>query len=159
MEEAKPKDHARVIAPPPLLALLCVGAGFAADYFYPIAFIRGVDGGRRIAALTLYFIAAGIIFAALKLFAGKRENPDPYAPTTTIFESGIYRFTRNPIYLGLLIVAAAVAVQSGSAWLLLSLAALFLLLHFGVVLREERYLAAKFPDTYPDYRRRVRRWL
>jgi len=73
--------------------------------------------------------------------------------------TGVYRLTRNPIYIGLLIVVMAVAISVNSVWVLLSIVPLFLLLQFGVVLREERYLSTKFGSGYDDYRRRVRRWI
>jgi protein-S-isoprenylcysteine O-methyltransferase Ste14 len=76
-----------------------------------------------------------------------------------VVDSGVYRFSRNPIYVGFLLVLVALAVGANMGWMLVMLPILFVLLHFGVVRREERYLSAKFGAGYDDYRARVRRWI
>jgi len=87
------------------------------------------------------------------------EDPNPYEPTRAIVDTGIYGRTRNPIYLGLMLVMAGVAILANSVWQVVALILCFLLLRFGVVIPEERYLSRKFGASYDDYRRRVRRWL
>ena len=71
--------------------------------------------------------------------------------------SGVYRFTRNPIYVSFLIVVIAAAIGANSWWVLASLVPLFILFEFGVIRPEEKYLSSKFGATYDDYRRHVRR--
>ena len=88
-----------------------------------------------------------------------REHPNPYKPTSAIVTSGIYGVTRNPIYVGFHFVVLAVAVGANNAWLFLAAVVLFILLWFGVVRPEERYLSGKFGAEYDDYRRKVRRWI
>ena len=107
----------------------------------------------------MFLLAAVIVFSSRRELIKHNEHPNPYKPTDAIVVSGIYRFTRNPIYVGFLIVVLAVGVGANNAWLLLSFIALFVLLHFGVVKAEERYLSEKFSDSYDEYRRRVRRWV
>ena len=87
-----------------------------------------------------------------------RTNIDPYKPATALVTGGPYRFTRNPIYVAmtLLYVGAALSFRIIPALILLPIA--LLLLQFGVIRREERYLEAKFGDRYRQYRSRVRRW-
>jgi len=79
--------------------------------------------------------------------------------TTTIVETGPYRFTRNPIYLGMFLGLVGLAIAVDSLWLLAMLAPFALLIRRGVVAREEAYLERKFGDVYRRYRVRVRRWL
>jgi protein-S-isoprenylcysteine O-methyltransferase Ste14 len=153
------RDRAGVIAPPPLLTALCIAAGFIADHFKPIPLIRGLSIARLTLCIALSLLAGIIIFSGLRQLVRHKEHPSPYKPTDAIVASGIYRFTRNPIYAGFLVIVLAVAVGANSAWLLLSFIALFVVLHLGVVKPEERYLSSKFGDTYDDYRRRVRRWI
>lgn len=153
------KDRAAVLAPPPLLTAVCIAAGFIADHFKPFPLIQGMDWFRDSLCVALSFLAGSVIFSGLRQLIKHHEHPSPYKPTDAIVESGIYRFTRNPIYLGLLIAVLAVAIGANSAWLLLSFVTLFVLLHFGVVKPEERYLSIKFGDRYDEYRRRVRRWI
>jgi len=87
-----------------------------------------------------------------------RTNIDPYKPSTALVTGGPYRFTRNPIYVAmtLLYVGAALSFRIIPALILLPVA--LLLLQFGVIRREERYLEAKFGDRYREYRSSVRRW-
>ena len=70
-----------------------------------------------------------------------------------------YRFTRNPIYLGMVLGLIGLAIAFNSLWLLITLAPFALVIRYGVITREEAYLERKFGDVYRHYRARVRRWL
>lgn len=153
------KDRAAVIAPPPLLTVVCIAAGWIAGHFRPFPFVPGPERLRDVLCVAFLLLAAGFLVAGVGQLMKHKEDPSPYKPTKAIVGSGVYRFTRNPIYIGFLTVVLAVSVCADNAWLLLSFVALFVLLHFGVVKREERYLSAKFGEGYDEYRRRVRRWL
>jgi len=153
------KDRAAVIAPPPLLTVLSIGAGLLADHFVPIAIVPGIGATRFVLFGFLLLVALGFFVSGVGQLTKHHEHPSPYKPTEAIVAGGIYRFTRNPIYVGFILIVVAIAVVANSVWLLLASIALFLVLHFGVVKPEERYLSAKFGDTYDDYRRRVRRWI
>jgi len=87
------------------------------------------------------------------------SNVPTNRPTTAIVETGPYRFTRNPIYLGMVLGLIGLAIAFNSLWLLLTLVPFALAICFGVVAREEAYLERKFGDVYRRYRARVRRWL
>ena len=80
-------------------------------------------------------------------------------PTTTIVDAGPYRFTRNPIYLGMIVGLIGLAIAFDSLWLLVALMPFALVIRYGVVAREEAYLERKFGDVYRRFRSRVRRWL
>jgi protein-S-isoprenylcysteine O-methyltransferase Ste14 len=83
----------------------------------------------------------------------------PGGATTTLIASGPFTRSRNPLYVGLLVLSAGLALLAGSLWALVALPVEWGLLRWGAVLPEERYLAAKFGAEYADYTRRVRRWL
>ena len=87
------------------------------------------------------------------------RNTSPGSRSTTIVDSGPYRFTRNPIYLGMVLGLIGLAIAFNSLWLLLTLVPFALVIRYGVVAREEAYLERKFGDVYRRYRARVRRWL
>jgi protein-S-isoprenylcysteine O-methyltransferase Ste14 len=89
--------------------------------------------------------------------AGTNIRPD--LPTTAIVSDGPFAFTRNPLYLTLLVLYAAIGVAAASPPFLVGLVPFFVVLRFGVVAREERYLEAKFGDVYRGYKARVRRWI
>ncbi len=87
------------------------------------------------------------------------SNVPTNRPTTTIVENGPYRFTRNPIYLGMFLGQIGLAIAFDSLWLLAMLVPFALVIRYGLVAREEVYLGHKFSDAYRGYCPRVRRWL
>ncbi len=153
------RDHAAVIVPPPLLLVLCIAAGFIAQHLKRLALFPGAHPFLRPLCITLFAVAAIILFLAIRELVRHRTHPSPYKPTAELVVGGIYSWTRNPIYIAFLLIVLALAVGANSAWLLLSAITLFVLLHFGVVKREEHYLSTKFGSIYDDYYRRVRRWV
>ena len=96
---------------------------------------------------------------ALLIMARHHTGLLPGQPSTSVLDNGPFARSRNPLYVGLLVASAGVALLAGSLWALLALPVEWALLHWGAVLPEERYLTATFGDTYADYRGRVRRWL
>jgi protein-S-isoprenylcysteine O-methyltransferase Ste14 len=111
--------------------------------------------------------SAGAIFAlafALAIWAivtirKAGTQVETYKPTTTIVANGPYRFTRNPIYLGMVLGLIGLAIAFDSLWILATLVLFYLVIRYGVVVREEAYLERKFGDVYLGYKSRVRRWL
>jgi protein-S-isoprenylcysteine O-methyltransferase Ste14 len=83
----------------------------------------------------------------------------PRRQTTRLVCHGPYRYTRNPDYIGQLALYIGLALALNSLWPLIGLPMLLALIHWGVVLREERYLESKFGQEYREYTARVRRWL
>jgi protein-S-isoprenylcysteine O-methyltransferase Ste14 len=85
--------------------------------------------------------------------------PDPLRPTTAIVTSGPFRFSRNPLYLGLTLVYSGVTLLFDTWWGVLLLVPVMVVMHRGVVLREEQYLEATFGESYRRYLSTVRRYL
>lgn len=79
-------------------------------------------------------------------------------PTTALALGGPYRFTRNPMYLGLASLHLGAALLFDSFWVILTLPPVLWVVRRAVIDREERYLEARFGGAYLDYKRRVRRW-
>jgi protein-S-isoprenylcysteine O-methyltransferase Ste14 len=151
-------DTAHVIIRPPLAWGLAVLAGLALDWLVPWPFLPADMPARWIAALV--FVLALVLFAwAIITMTKAGSNVPTNRPTTTIVESGPYRFTRNPIYLGMFLGLVGLAIAFDSLWLLVMLVLFAFLIRYGVVAREEAYLDRKFGDVYRGYRSRVRRWL
>jgi protein-S-isoprenylcysteine O-methyltransferase Ste14 len=87
------------------------------------------------------------------------SNVPTNRPTTSIVDAGPYRFTRNPIYLGMMLGLVGLAIAFDSLWPLVTLVPFALVIRYGVVAREEAYLERTFGEVYRRYRARVRRWL
>jgi protein-S-isoprenylcysteine O-methyltransferase Ste14 len=151
-------DTAQVIVRPPLMWGLAVIAGLALNWLIPLRLLP--------ADLPAGWLGAAVFVAALALFAwaiatitGAGSNVPTSLPTTTIVDTGPYRFTRNPIYLGMFLGLIGLAIAFDNPWLLLMLAPFALVIRYGAVAREEAYLERKFGEVYRRYRSRVRRWL
>ena len=102
---------------------------------------------------------AGVVRLGHRCITRAGSNVPTNRPTTTIVESGPYRFTRYPIYLGMFLGLIGLAIAFDNLWLLILLVTFALVIRYGVVGREEAYLERKFGNVYRGYRSRVRRWL
>ena len=151
-------DTARVIIRPPIAWGLAIVAGLALGWLVPLPFLpAGTPAGWLGAIVVVLALALGVWAVVTMTRAG--SNVPTNRPTTTIVESGPYRFTRNPIYLGMFLVLIGLAIAFDDLWLLVTLVPFALVIRYGVVAREEAYLERKFGDVYRTYRSRVRRWL
>lgn len=142
--------------PPPLIPTAVIGIAIAADFFFNIPHLP-----VRLRLLGLPWLLAGLGLIAWAFIQLRRAKTPvaPWEPTTAIVESGPYAQSRNPIYLGFVVVQLGVGLLLGSLSVLIGVTASVALLDRFVVRKEESYLAAKFGETYEDYRRRVRRWM
>lgn len=108
---------------------------------------------------TLIFAALMLIGWAVIVMARAGVDPRPDRPDAALLEGGPFRHSRNPIYLGFLMVAAGFALRVGDLWCWLAVAACFAVLEKLVIAKEEAYLEARFGAAYAAYRGRVRRWV
>lgn len=155
--EINTKDTPGVIAPPPLIYLGALAAGLLLDWRYPLALLSGKltlpAGALLIASGMLCVVTA---FAAMRR-AGTAVNP--YQPTTAVVTDGPYRYTRNPLYLALALFYAGIASLTSSLWAMALLPVVLVMIHYGVIKREEKYLEQKFGAEYLRYKNTVRRWI
>lgn len=157
MNDAARADAPGVITHPPILYAGGLLLAFGLDWLWPLPFIPGRAGdwiGGLLVALGLSVAAWAIVTLAR---AG--TNIPTHKPSTAVVTRGPYRFSRNPIYVGLTAVMAGIAFLANSAWVLVLSVPTLLVLHHGVILREERYLEAKFGADYRSYKSATRRWL
>lgn len=140
---------------PPLLYLGCLVLGLVLDRLLPLPL--PIDG--RVAGGVLIVIGVAIMAAGIRNFS-RAATPVPSSqPVRVLVTGGIHRWTRNPIYIGMLLVYAGIGIAARSAWVLILALPLFIVLRYGVVAREEKYLERRFGDAYRDYKAHVRRWL
>jgi len=152
-------DHPNVIVFPPVILASTVAIACLLQWLLPLGALAGASQMARIAAGGLV-ILAGIALAA----AGRRTltrlgtNVSPLRPTTALATGGVYRWTRNPLYTGGTLVMLGLALVFALDWLVLLIVPSMLILHFGVVRNEERYLEGKFGDAYRRYKMSVARY-
>ncbi len=150
-------DNAGVKVPPPLIYLSAMIAGLILSYFSPTAFLP-VSVSRTVGILSVA-LAVFILVSAFRAFNRAKTNLEPWKPTTAIVSDGVFRFSRNPIYLAFTLFYLSAAFLFNSLWLLALLVPVLLVMRYSVIAREERYLENKFGTEYSDYKRRVRRWI
>lgn len=151
------RDYPRVLAPPPFIALVIILAGFAAGLIKSIPFING--NPRYALGGTLLASALAIGLAAFYQFKKAGTNIDIRKPATTVVTGGVYAYSRNPIYAGMVIFLFAVSVLLNNLWIMIFIPAFVIIMRRGVIEREELYLEEKFGAEYTDYKKRVRRWI
>jgi protein-S-isoprenylcysteine O-methyltransferase Ste14 len=151
------RDAPGVIAPPPLIYLGGLAAGFALEALLPSAPVPQavtwpVGGAMVVGGLAL----ARSFFRALH---GANTPVSPYSPSTALVTTGPYRLSRNPGYLGMALGYVGVAILSGAYWALVPLVPTLLLIDRGVIRREEHHLERRFGEEYLRYKARTRRWI
>ena len=158
-EKPGPK-HPGVKFPPPFLFVAGLALGFLLDRCWPVPWIPASWGTYRF-ALGWGIVALGLGLGAWGFitFLRARTAILPHHPASRLVYAGPYRYTRNPMYVGLTGGYLGIAVLIDSLWPLLFLPAVLAALYRFVIRREERYLTAEFGAAYEDYRRKVRRWL
>jgi protein-S-isoprenylcysteine O-methyltransferase Ste14 len=151
------KDHPPVLLPPPVLYLSVLALGFGCQWLLPIAMPSG--GVVRGLGIALILVGGVLGLWGVAHFWRAGTHVPPHKPTLAIVSGGPFRFSRNPLYIGLNLITAGIALVIANPWILIWMVPAFAVLHRGVVLREEAYLEAKFGAAYTDFKNRTRRWL
>lgn len=152
-----PPETVGLKVPPPVYYVAGLLVGVALELALPI--------DRPPAWVTITGIGVGVAGwlaldgAAMVSFGRARTPMNPFNPTTALVTTGPYRFTRNPMYVGMAFLYVALALAFGLIWALILLPAVIVAVDRFVIAREEPYLEAKFGEPYRDYKRSVRRWL
>ena len=162
-EPRETPDNPGVIAPPPLIYAGALILGLVAKRFFekrtslPAAFLpRGLSR-----AFGWPLVIGGLAIGMLGFREMRRAGTevDPREPTTAIVTEGPYRFTRNPLYVGMTLIYVGIAARANALPAALLLLPVLHIMRRGVIEREEAYLERKFGDEYLRYKDRVRRWV
>jgi protein-S-isoprenylcysteine O-methyltransferase Ste14 len=113
----------------------------------------------EIAAVVLILISLIFIIPALRQFFKTKNTVITVKPATSLQISGVYSITRNPMYLGLLLLYGGLVFLAGNWWTIIFMPVLIIAVTLLIVLPEERYLQREFGETYSLYKEKVRRWL
>ena len=153
-------DRAQTAFTPPVLVLACLVLGFGLSWLLPLRiWAVGTNGPLVVAGVVIVVASfAWLIWSARTMVRGGSSLP-VHHPTAKLVIRGPYRWSRNPIYAGMVLAFLGIGLALSSWWFVALAVAVALLLRWGVILREEAYLERKFGDEYRDYAKRVRRWL
>lgn len=156
MDNEQDTSGAAVKFPPPLVFILGILIGYGLNTLWPA---KLSDTGVGPAGVVL--VVLGLIIVALASVSFKRAHThiEPWKPTSTIIDSGIFGHSRNPIYLAFCVITAGAGLVLNSLWVTLSVVPSIIAVYHIAISKEEQYLEAKFGDDYRAYKNRVRRWL
>lgn len=151
-------DHVGLRFPPtPVYVAAMVGAAVC-ELLWPTA-AAATTPLRVFIGLSLIAGSFVVVAAALRSFWRHDVDPNPQTPVPRLIDDGVYRVTRNPIYVGWLGILLGLAVCFDSLWMLMLVPFMAAFLDRAVIAPEEEYLEARLPDTYRAYCQRVRRWI
>jgi protein-S-isoprenylcysteine O-methyltransferase Ste14 len=150
-------DNPGVIAFPPLIWLVNAVISVLVHLFVRLPIMK--YSLCLVWGMIFIMLAPALALSALRTMKAAGTNVHPSEPVLTIVRDGPFRFTRNPMYLALCLLQVALGFFLNDWITLLFVVPLALIFHYGVVLREERYLTAKFGEPYLQYKREVRRWI
>src|SRR5262245_55708287 len=153
------RGNAGVITPPPLIFLAFLALAAVLEALAPSTTATLFPHARYVAGAVLFIIGLLIGIAGVRGFLAAATNISTDLPTTALVVDGIYGRSRNPLYLAMALAYIGLAIASGSTWAIGLVLPLLVLMHVGVISREERYLDREFGDAYLQYKSLVRRWL
>ena len=156
---AKEQDHPNIspMVHPPLVAVFFIVLAYFLGRFVRLPFT--VPSVLQYFGLALTFVGFLLGIGAYMEFRKARTTLDPHGSVKHLVTSGIYRYTRNPIYLGFLLMVIGFPFNSGLIWGFVLAPFYMMTMSRLVIEREEAYLEKKFKSQYTSYISRVRRWL
>ena len=151
------KDNAGIKIPAPILTMIHIAMAILLGLLAPLP----IPAPAFVQWFGLGLVVLGFILGVLAVieFRRARTTSDPKKPTQKIVTSGIYRYTRNPIYLGFVLMLIGIPLNMGIYWGFILVWPLVTFMNNMVIKHEEIYLENKFKDQFTDYKSRVRRWL
>ena len=159
---------ANVGFPPPFVFLGLILAGVALQYglgplplpvVYPLVGLDAEGGVRLALGAAIALSGLALVLSARLWFLRTGQHPAPWRPSPELLVNGIYRRTRNPMYLGITTFQLGLGTASANLWIALLAPLALLVVHFLAVLPEEAYLREKFGAAYQRYTSSVRRYL
>lgn len=153
------KSKLELIIPPPGYALIIGFLMWLLNQYFPI--VSFIESPWNKIGLVLIVLALSMDLSSLYLFFKKRTTPSPFSPkkASSLVITGLYKYTRNPMYVGLLVILIGYAIWLGSLSPFLLVPLFYWLITNMQITPEEKILEEKFGQEYLDYKSRVRRWL
>ena len=159
--ETDNEHTAAVKFPPPIVPIVTIVAGHVLGRFLPIF------PGSVLPTPERYWIGGLVAMASVLIlivwparqFQQSGQDPKPWTPTPEIVVAGPYQFTRNPMYLGMLVFCIGFAIILSDVWIVILTPVCGWLIYHLAIRHEEAYLEEKFGESYRAYKTTVRRWI
>lgn len=152
------QDNSSAAVRPPIAWALAVIVGLGLDRLHPLPFLPAAVPTGWVGGIVFLAGLALLIWAA-STFRRAGTEVQTSQPTTRIVTRGPYRYSRNPIYVGMFLGLIGLAIAFDNLWLIAVLVPFYFVIRYGVIAREEAYLERKFGDIYRAYKAHVGRWL
>jgi len=158
-------DSANVVSFPPIIFLFSMNLAFTIAmsnmYHYQIYHVPEILNIFRSKPIGIIFILVSLIifYISIKQFNKHSEDPIPTSPSNLIIINGIYSYTRNPMYLALLLMQIGIGMLLSVIHIVMFTVLTYLILKYFVIFPEEKYLEDKFGDIYVRYKKSVNRWI
>ena len=160
MNNHETSDTAGVKILPPIVYLAGLVVGYAIWWFWPVPVVPAEwSFAVRVVGGVAVVLGFWVTLSAVAMFNRIGEDANPMEPTNALTFDGPYRFTRNPMYLGMALILGGLALLGNALWPLLALIPVIFFIRTQVIDKEERYLERKFGAEYRDFKVRVRRWI
>jgi len=159
MPENSPTDlkGPAVKFPPPLVFIGYLLGGYALQLITPIGFGMALWG--KFIGTALVTGSMALLSVLLTSYLREKTSIESWKPTSHLITTGLYRYSRNPIYTALCLINVGVGCYLNSLWIVLSFLPSALTVYFIAIRKEEIYLKSKFGTQYVTYMNNVRRWL
>ena len=130
---------------------------FVCNVYVPGGWFTSLAG--QLAGRAILLVGLAMLVVAGGLFKQADTDLIPFRDVRALVTTGVYRFTRNPMYLGMALVLLGCAVVVGAATALVVPVVFVLIIQYRFILPEEQMLLELFPEDFPVYCQRVRRWI
>ncbi len=148
-----------VYVPPPLFYVITFIAAVLIQGKVPLSDLQFQLRITKIGGITLLIIALFFLFRSLRQFFLSKNTIILIKPASSLQTTGVYKISRNPMYVGLAIVYLGITCLIGNWWNIILFPLLLLIVQEYIIKREEKYLELEFGQDYEEYTRKVRRWL
>jgi protein-S-isoprenylcysteine O-methyltransferase Ste14 len=150
-------EHPQLVINPFLIYIGITAVSALLQYLVPLPFISRQPA--RIAGVIIMMASFLFGMPAIRGMFKAKTSPNPNQPTSSLVQSGPYRFSRNPMYIGLTLMYAGLVTFLQLPWGIFFIPLVIWLITVWVIRPEEEYLGRKFGDQYLNYKQTVRRWI
>ena len=150
-------SHVKVV-PAPVIFLIFIVLGLALNWILHLPILTNLLVAR-VAGLLVVGVGFFVGGSAVVEMRRVHTSPNPHKPVTTLVEAGVFRYSRNPVYLAMFVIYIGIAICINVLWLIFLFPVLLWSVENWVVKPEEDYLEQRFNDMYREYKKRVRRWV